>query len=417
VQKTFGGSRATSAHKEHIQTLLTIWSACVLKSAQLLVSNVQSSSRSTSEKWEASTSDVEIESLLRAEVRASVLCGGHVEPSITSLQTLLQLLAGRASPSELLVIPHSILNPGMRVPDVLPVTIHSWQGKLLKSFISKLCDTLAYSSQPLLALLAMQREQRNDNHSSWMRTEAVHALPSRRDAVVSHVILQELAGAACGFSDLGIVEALAKGNGQRLDIPAARSDVFLPLLVALHCVGVSCPHFCCFLWFFSVTHPYRMSFLAWCCPFQFETPSLLNAVSGAEKGDSSPVQAACNAIAFARCVVNSPQLRGGLGYALILRVLLLPILQCVARVGTKENHAAVCFELVMLVHASLPAAELLPPLATGSFYPGPHHTVPAHATLGWYALQQGILCGLQVCVSCCCFSVQNLMTTCCPGDF
>lgn len=127
------------------------------------------------------------------------------------------------------------------------------------------------------------------------------------------------------------------------------------------------------------------------------TEAALNAVSGAENGDASAVQAACNALAFARCVLNSPKLRGGLGYALVLRVLLLPMVQSVAKAGKKESHAAVCFELAALVQASLPHTELLPPVANGSLHPGPHHSVPAHASLGWYALQQGILCSLQVC--------------------
>ena len=120
------------------------------------------------------------------------------------------------------------------------------------------------------------------------------------------------------------------------------------------------------------------------------------AVSCAENGDAAAVQAACNAVAFARCVMNSPKLRGGLGYALVLRVLLLPVLHSVAKAGKKESHAAVGFELVALVQASLPAVDLLPPVANGSLHPGPHHSVPAHASLGWYALQQGILCSLQV---------------------
>lgn len=133
------------------------------------------------------------------------------------------------------------------------------------------------------------------------------------------------------------------------------------------------------------------------CAWKFETEAVVNAVSGAENGDASAVQAACNALAFGRCVVNSPKLRGGLGYALMLRIVLLPVLQSVAKAGKKESHAAVCLELASLVQASLPAAELLPPVANGSLHPGPHHSVPAHASLGWYALQQAILCSLQVC--------------------
>lgn len=123
----------------------------------------------------------------------------------------------------------------------------------------------------------------------------------------------------------------------------------------------------------------------------------MNAVSGAENGDASAVQAGCNALVLARCLVNCPKLRGGLGYALILRILLLTVLQSVTKAGKKESHAAICLELTALVQASLPASELLPPVANGSLHPGPHHSVPAHAALGWYALQQAILCSLQVC--------------------
>jgi hypothetical protein len=167
------------------------------------------------------------------------------------------------------------------------------------------------------------------------------------------------------------------------------------------------------LWPFTISCPPEID-LSGCCPCEFETQAVVDAVSGAENGDSSAVQAACNALAFVRCVVNSPKLRGGLGYALMLRVLLLPVLQSVAKAGKKECHAAVCLELALLVQASLPAAELLPPVANGSFHPGPHHSVPAHAALGWYALQQGILCSLQVGTD---VHAQSKLITCCTGEF
>lgn len=124
---------------------------------------------------------------------------------------------------------------------------------------------------------------------------------------------------------------------------------------------------------------------------------VLDAVCGAENGDAGAVQSACNALAFVRCLLNTPKLRGGVGYALILRMMLLPVLQCIAKSGKRDSHATVCLELTSLVQAAIPDAELLPPSANGSLHPGPHHSVPAHAALGWYALQQAILCSLQVC--------------------
>ena len=229
-------ARPKNSHKEHTQALLTIWSACVLKSARLIISHAQAQSRSqtTTQESRGDASDADAaQSQLRTEVRASVLCGGHVEPSCASLQTLFQLLSGTAAPSELLRIPHTLLPPQLRAPEVPQVTVRSWQSQLLTALMSKLLCIVSYSSQHLVALLGAESESGTVGAAGG----GSQALQWRRDAVASHIILQELAGAASGFADLSNVEALVNGNAQSVSMAVARSDVLLPFLVGVHSAG------------------------------------------------------------------------------------------------------------------------------------------------------------------------------------
>lgn len=240
VQNVPAGAQPGNTHKEHSQLLLTIWSACVLKSARLVISQARSRSQSTTQDYDAGNSGADAaQSQLRTEVRSSVLCGGHVEASCTSLQTLFQLLAGIAAPSELLCIPHSLLHPQLRAPDVPPVSIRSWQGQLLTALMTGLVYTLSYASQHLVALLGAENES---GIADGARAKASQMLQWRRDAVASHVILQELAGAASGFADLSNVEALVNGNGTSMNMSTTRSDVFLPFLIGVQSAGASPVH-------------------------------------------------------------------------------------------------------------------------------------------------------------------------------
>ena len=236
MQNPPGQARPKNSHKEHTQALLTIWSACVLKSARLIVSHAQAQSRSqaTPQGGNGDASDADAaQSQLRTEVRASVLCGGHVEPSCASLQTLFQLLAGIAAPSELLRIPQSLMHPQLRGPEVPQVTIRSWQSQLLTALMSRLLCIIAYSSQHLVALLGAESEA----GVGGVGGSGSQALQWRREAVASHIILQELAGAASGLADLNNVEALVNGNVQSVSMAATRSDVLLPFLVGVHSAG------------------------------------------------------------------------------------------------------------------------------------------------------------------------------------
>ena len=156
-----------------------------------------------------------------------------MEPSCASLQTLLQLLAGTAAPSELLCIPYSLLHPQMQAPVMPPVTMRSWQSQLLTTLMCKLLCIVAYSSQHLVALLGAESESACDDAAGG----GSQALQWREDSVASHVIMQELAGAASGFADLSNVEALVNGNGQSVSMTTTRSDVLLPFLVGVHSAG------------------------------------------------------------------------------------------------------------------------------------------------------------------------------------
>lgn len=217
-----------ASSKEHIQMLLTVWSACVLKSARLITSQTWSHThRAGREHDDADVS----QSAIRTEVRGTVLCGGHVNTSCSSLRALFQLLSGVAAPSELLCIPNSIVQPGFHVPDVPQVTIRSWQGQLLTTLTMKLLCVLSHASQYDIAVLAAE------SRPSGGQSEAFQVLQQRRNAVASHIVLQEFAGASSCFADLSRVEDFVNGAAQGKNVAATRHDVFLPFLVGVYSTG------------------------------------------------------------------------------------------------------------------------------------------------------------------------------------
>jgi hypothetical protein len=232
------GARQPEPHTVHIRLLLTLWAACVLKSVRALVAAAPASafSDAAADACDAGNHGARRDSAatsvrLRAQVRSSLLCGGHVEPHAFSLRTFFDLLAGAATPAQLYSLPASLLPAHLVVPDVPPVTQRSWQALLVASMTSAVFARMAYASQGDVALLDAA-----SCVDAGTDAGATRPLSPQPQSLLSHIALQELVGAVVDSTGMAAVHAFVAS-----DSPSTPSQepvgVLLPFLAAVQDSG------------------------------------------------------------------------------------------------------------------------------------------------------------------------------------
>jgi hypothetical protein len=121
------------------------------------------------------------------------------------------------------------------------------------------------------------------------------------------------------------------------------------------------------------------------------------AVAEAAGGQQASAQAAANAVALLRHLVAEPGTRDSTSRAAATATVLLPILQHTTRPGTPPCVLLVQQELVLLQQQALAEGEgVVPPVPEGITQPSPPRGGTTAAAVGWYGIQQAILCALQV---------------------
>lgn len=123
---------------------------------------------------------------------------------------------------------------------------------------------------------------------------------------------------------------------------------------------------------------------------------VLCAVGRAEHGPVS-IQAACNGIACVRHIFSSPAVRGSSACLAAFKAVLLPVLELIPKASGRPTLGLVQLELVLLLQAALPDLPAVFPSHEGAVHAAPPSGATADESLTWYALQQSLLCCLQVC--------------------